>query len=217
MKLNRTDAAASSCRCLPLRRWPCRPRATGAAQAGRANPTAQATLLGQFGDWGAYTATPGGQKVCFALAKPTSSVDNPPNRRTAANAVYMFISTRPDEKVNNEVSLLVTGYAFKPNTEASVAVGGASFPMYTQNDGAWVKNAAEEAQADRRHAQGRRRGDQGHDLQAAPRPPTRSRSRAFPRRSTASRRSASSVLQRLRLRPRWRFCGSSTPIYAKTR
>jgi hypothetical protein len=33
----------------------------------------------------------------------------------------------------------------KPNSEASVAVGGANFAMYTQNDGAWVKNAAEEA------------------------------------------------------------------------
>jgi invasion protein IalB len=110
-----------------------------------ANPTAQATLLGQFGDWGAYTATPGGQKVCFALAKPSSSVDNPPNRRTAANPVYMFISTRPAEKVSNEVSVLVAGYEFKPNTEASVAVGASSFAMYTQKDGAWVKNAAEEA------------------------------------------------------------------------
>jgi invasion protein IalB len=110
-----------------------------------ANPTAQATLLGQYGDWGAYTASPGGQKVCFALAKPTSSVDNPPNRRTAANPVYLFISTRPAEKVNNEISVLVTGYQFKPNSEASVAVGAANFAMYTQNDGAWVKNAAEEA------------------------------------------------------------------------
>src|SRR5258705_10180106 len=73
------------------------------------NPTAQATLLGQYGDWGAYMASPGGRKVCFALSKPTSQVDNPPNRRTAANTVYMFVSTRPDEKVNNEISLLVTG------------------------------------------------------------------------------------------------------------
>jgi invasion protein IalB len=108
--------------------------------------TAQATLLGQFGDWSAYTATPGGRKVCFALAKPASSQDNPPNRRTAANVVYMFISSRPAEKVKDELSILVTGYAFKPSTEASMAIGSASFPMYTQNDGAWVKNAAEEAQ-----------------------------------------------------------------------
>ena len=110
-----------------------------------ASPTAQATLLGQYGDWGAYSATPGGQKVCFALSKPSSQVDNPPNRRTAANPVYLFISTRPAEKVSNEISVLVTGYVFKPNSEASVAVAGATFAMYTQNDGAWVKNAAEEA------------------------------------------------------------------------
>jgi invasion protein IalB len=110
-----------------------------------ANPAAQATLLGQYGDWGAYTAAPGGHKVCFAIAKPTSSVDNPPNRRTAANVVYLFISTRPDEKVSNEVSVLVTGYAFKPNSEATVTIGGSNFAMYTQNDGAWVKNAAEES------------------------------------------------------------------------
>ena len=56
----------------------------------------------------------------------------------------MFISTRPAEKVSNEVSILV-GYPFKPNSEATVSVGGANFAMYTQNDGAWVKNAAEEA------------------------------------------------------------------------
>jgi invasion protein IalB len=121
------------------------PSVAAAQQKPPANPTAQATLLGQFGDWGAYSATPGGQKVCFALAKPTSSVDNPPNRRTAANAVYLFISTRPAEKVSNEISVLVTGYEFKPNTEANVAVGASSFAMYTQKDGAWVKNAAEES------------------------------------------------------------------------
>jgi invasion protein IalB len=121
------------------------PSLAAAQPKAAANPTAQATLLGQYGDWGAYTASPSGQKVCFALSKPTSSVDNPPGRRTAANPVYMFISTRPSEKVSNEVSILVTGYVFKPNSEASVATGSANFAMYTQNDGAWVKNAAEES------------------------------------------------------------------------
>ena len=38
------------------------------------------TLLGQYGDWGAYAASPGGKKVCFAIAKPASSETNPPNR-----------------------------------------------------------------------------------------------------------------------------------------
>jgi invasion protein IalB len=120
------------------------PAAASAQPKPAANPTAQATLLGQYGDWGAYSASPGGRKVCFALSKPTSQQDNPPNRRTAANVVYMFVSTRPDEKVSNEVSLLVTGYAFKANSEATMTIANGGFPMYTQNDGAWVKNAAEE-------------------------------------------------------------------------
>jgi hypothetical protein len=124
----------------PAAAAPAKPAAAPAA----ASPTAQATLLGQFGDWGAYTATPGGRKVCFALSKPTASVDNPPNRRTAANTVYMFISSRPSEKVKDEVSMLVTGYQLKPNTDASLAIGTTQFAMYTQNDGAWVKNAADE-------------------------------------------------------------------------
>jgi invasion protein IalB len=123
-----------------------KPAAAAPAAAAQAsnNPIAQATLLGQFGDWGAYTATPAGKKVCFALAKPASSSDVPANRRTASNIVYMFISTRPSEKVKDEVSVLVTGYVFKPSADASLAIGTAPFVMYTQNDGAWIKNASDE-------------------------------------------------------------------------
>jgi len=101
------------------------------------------TLLGQYGEWGAYAASPGGKKVCFAIAKPTSSQTNPPDR--PRNPIYMFISSRPAEKVSNEVSVIV-GYPFKPGTEASAAVGATSYALYTQQDGAWIKNAAEEAQ-----------------------------------------------------------------------
>jgi invasion protein IalB len=126
----------------PAQQAPAAPKP--AAKPAAANPTAQATLLGQYGDWGAYSATPGGRKVCFALSKPTSSSDNPPNRRTAANIVYMFVSSRPAEKVKDEVSMLVTGYALKSNTDASLTIGSTPFAMYTQNDGAWVKNSADE-------------------------------------------------------------------------
>ena len=103
---------------------------------------ARPTLLGQYGDWGAYTALPGGKKVCFAIAKPSSAVTDPPGR--PRNPVYMFISTRPAEKVTNEVSIII-GYPFKPGSEASVDVGSTSFALYTQQDGAWIKNSTEEA------------------------------------------------------------------------
>jgi hypothetical protein len=100
-------------------------------------------LLGQFGDWGAYKAAPGGKKVCFALSKPTSAVTDPANRKRDPS--YAFVSTRPSEKVKNEVSVIV-GYPQKGGADATASIGSASYVMYTQNDGAWLKNAAEEAQ-----------------------------------------------------------------------
>ena len=109
----------------------------------KSDPTEQAVLLGQFGDWGAYTATPGGKKVCFAMAKPASAQSEPAGRKRDPS--YAFVSTRPAEKVRNEVSMIV-GYPQKTGVDATASVGSANYVMYTQNDGAWVKNAAEEAQ-----------------------------------------------------------------------
>ena len=37
------------------------------------------------------------------------------------------------------------GYSFKTGAEATVTVGSGKFPMNTQNDGAWIKNVAEES------------------------------------------------------------------------
>ncbi|MGY3441696.1 putative small lipoprotein YifL [Bradyrhizobium sp. USDA 4473] len=108
-----------------------------AAAAGGAEPT----LIGQFGTWGAYTAAPNGKKVCFALAKPASSKTNPANR--PRDPAYAFISTRPAEKVVNEVSIMI-GYTVKPGSESTLQVGGGTYAMYTQGDGLWIKNAAEE-------------------------------------------------------------------------
>jgi hypothetical protein len=116
-----------------------KPEAKPAAAAAAAS--AEPTLIGQFGTWGAYMATPNGKKVCFALAKPASSKTNPPNR--PRDPAYAFVSTRPAEKVTNEVSIMI-GYTLKPGSESTLEVGGASYAMYSQGDGLWIKNAAEE-------------------------------------------------------------------------
>jgi invasion protein IalB len=103
---------------------------------------AKPTLLGQYAAWGAYTASPGGKKICFTIAQPTSSETKPPNR--PRNPAYMFITTRPADKVTNEVSVAI-GYPLRTGSEASVEVGTTTFALYTQGDGAWIKNMAEEA------------------------------------------------------------------------
>ena len=120
---------------------PAKPAATAAAPAAPAGD-AQPTLLGQYGDWGAYTASPGGNKVCFALAKPKTAKTEPEGRKRDPS--YVFVSTRPADKVKNEVSVII-GYPFKTNSDATAEIGTAKFAMYTQNDGAWIKNVADEA------------------------------------------------------------------------
>ena len=124
------------------------PAAPGPAAAPRPAPETvavlgpQPSLLGQYGEWGAYAAQSGGSKICFALAKPSSSQTTPANK--PRDSVYFFIASRPAENVRNEVSV-IAGYAFKPATDATIEIGPAKFAMYTQNDGAWIKNVAEEA------------------------------------------------------------------------
>jgi hypothetical protein len=132
-------AAPKGAKAAPAKPAAAKPEAKPAAvgPSGGAEPT----LIGQFGTWGAYTAMPNGKKVCFALAKPSSSKSNPPNR--PRDGAYAFISTRPAEKVTNEVSVMI-GYQLKPGSESTLEVGGSRYAMYTQGDGLWIKNAAEE-------------------------------------------------------------------------
>jgi hypothetical protein len=117
---------------------PAAPAPAAAAPAGDVQPT----LLGQYGDWGAYSAAPNGRKVCFSIAKPKSAQTTPAGRKR--DQAYVFISTRPSENVRNEVSVII-GYPFKPSTDATAEIGTDKFAMYTLNDGAWIKNVAEEA------------------------------------------------------------------------
>jgi hypothetical protein len=118
------------------------PAAKSAAAPPAAAGGGQPSLLGQFGDWGAYAASNSGKQVCYALAKPTAQATQPPNR--PRDPAYIFVSTRPSENVRNEISIVI-GYPFKPGSEANVDIGSAKYAMYTQADGAWIKNAAEEA------------------------------------------------------------------------
>ena len=142
--ISATSAQSSKGKAAPAKQVPVKQapaKQTPATPPAAATGGAEPTLVGQFGTWGAYTAAPNGRKVCFALAKPSSSKTNPPNR--PRDPAYAFVSTRPSEKVNNEVSIMI-GYQLKPGSESTLVVGGATFAMYTQGDGIWIKNAADE-------------------------------------------------------------------------
>lgn len=104
-----------------------------------ASTGASPTLVVQYGDWGVYVSQTPKTKICYALSQPKDRQPATLKRDPA----YFFVSTRPGENVRNEVSIVV-GFTIKEGSDASLDIGGANFPFYTKNDGAWVRNAAEE-------------------------------------------------------------------------
>ena len=68
-----------------------------------------ATLLGQHGGWWAYAASPGGNRVCFAIAKPKTTKTEPEGDKR--DPAYLFVSNWLDQNVKNEVSVII-GYPF---------------------------------------------------------------------------------------------------------
>lgn len=101
----------------------------------------QATLIDTYNDWEAYRANQGGTVSCFIMSKPTRLEPTDRNH----GDVFFFLTTRPDQNVVHEASVLV-GYPFEENSTVRVEVDGKEFSMFTKEDGAWVESTADEQQ-----------------------------------------------------------------------
>lgn len=96
--------------------------------------------VGTYGEWGAFVAQAGKDKTCYALARPKDRAPGGLNRDPA----YVFISTRPAEKVREEVSIIM-GFPLKEDGGSKAEIGGTSFDLVAKGTNAWIKNQAEEA------------------------------------------------------------------------
>lgn len=97
----------------------------------------QVRLLGDFRDWSAYTAIDGPGNICFALSKPVEVSPQP----DGYSAGYLYLTHRPAESVANEINL-VAGFAFAPDTPATLTISGESFDLFTEADAAWLLDPA---------------------------------------------------------------------------
>ncbi len=98
----------------------------------------KATPVGRFGEWDVFTAG-GKARTCYTLARPKERAPASLKRDDA----YVFISNRPGENVQNEVSVIM-GFAMKDGSEPSADIGGAAFQLVAKGSNAWLKNPAEE-------------------------------------------------------------------------
>jgi hypothetical protein len=94
-------------------------------------------LIAQFGDWGVYVNKTA--KICFALTQP---VDRQP-ADVKRDPAYFFVTTRPSDKLVNEISIM-TGITLKEDAEVALVASGASFPLYVKGHGLWIKDTSDE-------------------------------------------------------------------------
>ncbi|MCG5235511.1 invasion associated locus B family protein [Xanthobacter oligotrophicus] len=99
----------------------------------------QSKSVAQFGDWSVYVSTVS-PKVCYAISQPKTRAPEGLKRDPA----FFFVSTRPSENVKNEVTVTM-GFPLKEGSDATLTIGAMKLQLYTKNEGAWVRNVADEA------------------------------------------------------------------------
>lgn len=92
--------------------------------------------LGVHGEWQAFVFNEGGEKVCYMASQPTSAKGNYSSR----GDIFALVTHRPAEGTRNVFSY-ITGYTYKPGSDATVKIDGDSFLLFTQDDTAWAPDA----------------------------------------------------------------------------
>jgi invasion protein IalB len=111
-----------------------KPGAAGSAAPGGGQ------ALQTYGDWEVHAAGAGRTKVCYALSKPKSRL--PASLKDVAG--YLFVATRPAERVRNEISLIMN-FDLKETGVHQAVIGRDQFALAAKGKNLWVKNPAEES------------------------------------------------------------------------
>lgn len=107
-------------------------------------PTAQAqqaTELGTFNSWTAWSANDASGLICYISGQPQKSEPAGVNR----DPIHFMIIHRKALGTKNEVQTLI-GYPFNTtDAKASAAIDGKSYPMVTEGSAAWLASTGDEA------------------------------------------------------------------------
>lgn len=106
---------------------------TASAQAQTPN------LIGNYGDWAAYSFTENGNKVCYMVTQPKKAEGNYSKR----GDIFALVTHRPAENTKNVFSY-ITGYTYKTDSDVTVTIDGQNFTLFTQKDMAWTSSQDED-------------------------------------------------------------------------
>ena len=93
--------------------------------------------LGDYGDWSSFQFSEDGNLACYMSSEPKKTAGKYKKR----GDVLAIVTHRPAEKRLGEVSV-IAGYSHKKDSWVEVKIGGQTFQLFTQDDGAWAPDAA---------------------------------------------------------------------------
>ncbi|MEO1494608.1 MAG: invasion associated locus B family protein [Pseudomonadota bacterium] len=101
-------------------------------------------------DWSIFEAGSGGSKVCWIVSQPTESTATRGGQKVDVRRgdIFLMVSNRPKDKVENEVSFL-SGYPFKKGSKVKVTVGSNNYTMFTDGENAWTSSSGEDSKLTR--------------------------------------------------------------------
>jgi len=100
---------------------------------GQAADAPRPQKIGDFQSWIAASFTEGGQKICYAFARPTRS--EPGGRQ----GVLLTVTHRGSAR---DTVTIASGYSYPRNAEATVTVGPTVLPFYTAGSTAAARDGA---------------------------------------------------------------------------
>lgn len=95
--------------------------------------------LGPFNDWNAFKIDNTGGAVCYVVSEPVEKKPSNVNR----DDVFFMITDWGPKREGLEPSMII-GYPFKAGSTATVTIGSDKFELFTNDDGAWLRDTTSE-------------------------------------------------------------------------
>jgi len=105
-----------------------------------ANAEENLKSTGKFKDWESFVLSKDGNKICFAQSTPVVRAP----KKFKRDASRLFVSFRPAENINNEVSV-TNGYEFKIKSQVSAKSGKKAYDLFSEGRFAWIVDPKDEA------------------------------------------------------------------------
>lgn len=105
-----------------------------------ANAAEMPKVLGEYGDWTAWTYNDRGNLICYMSSTPKKDE----GKYTKRGDIYTIITHRPSEKTFDEVSF-VAGYSFDNKAPFTIKIGDKTFKnTFTEGTKGWMVSSQED-------------------------------------------------------------------------